>query len=160
MIEKQNRKIKQLYKILEYHPISKFHWQIRERNIQQSLQKEFDAIGYLLQFNVSQHNSSSLFIDFCLKDGLEYDKLDWPFRFKFITIYSNSPIGENVFKSEVIEVQRGDLASKFSIATIPNVFLLSLSFIYPQLEKRISEVALILWRINNTKLCDNPLLLV
>ena len=25
---------------------------------------------------------------------------------------------------------------------------------------RISEVALILWRINNTKICDNPLLLV
>ena len=25
---------------------------------------------------------------------------------------------------------------------------------------RISEVALIIWRINNTKICDNPLLLV
>ena len=135
VIEKQNRKIKQLYKILEYHPIIKFHWRIGVNlsKIQQSFQKEFDAIGYLLQFNVSQHNSS-LLLDFCLKDGLEYDKLDWPFRSKFITIYSNSPIVENVFKSEVIEVQRGDLASKFSIAPIPNVFLLSLSVIYPQLE--------------------------
>ena len=25
---------------------------------------------------------------------------------------------------------------------------------------RISEVALIIWKINNTKICDNPLLLV
>ena len=114
---------KKFRRILEYYPI-KFHWKIGEslRNIQQPLQKEFDAIGYLMQFNVSQHNYS-LLIDFCLKNGLEYDKLDWPFRVKFIThfIHRNYPNDKIEFMSKLIEVQRGDLVSKFSIATIPRL---------------------------------------
>ena len=111
---KQNEK--QLRRCSDYPPI-KFIWQIMRGR--QSLQKEFDAMGYLIQFNT--HNYSSLLLDFCLKDGLEYDKLDWPFRAKFITRSSFSN-DKTEFKSEVIEVQRGDLTSKFSIATIPYAY--------------------------------------
>ena len=123
--EMLNRKIKQLYRTLEYSPIIKFHWRIGVNlcNIQQSLQKEFDAIGYLLQFELSlpMHDSPVL-LHFCLKDGLEYDKLDWPFRAKFITPYSDKFNVKREYKSEMIEVQRGDFTSKFSIATIPSAY--------------------------------------
>ena len=133
VIEKQNAKIGKMSqefgvlttskRLLEYYPI-KFNWQIKEnRNFQQPFQKEFDAMGYLIQFNLSKHkHDSSLLLDFCLKDGLEYDKLDWPFRAKFITHYSSNRFGNGELKSEVIEVQRGDLASNFCIATIPYAY--------------------------------------
>ena len=113
---------KQLRRCSDYSPI-KFIWKVRVSRIQQSLQKECDAIGYLIQFNLSKRKYSPLLLDFCLKDGLEYDKLDWPFRAKFVILYSNNLFMEEELKSEVIEVQRGDLASKFNIATITGGFM-------------------------------------
>ena len=83
----------------------------------------FDVFGYLIQFTLMFHNNS-LLTDFCLKDGLDNDRLDWPFRAKFtVRLITTQPMirprESDKFRSEVIGVSREDLASNFRIATIP-----------------------------------------
>ena len=104
-----------------------FYWEIPDVRWfppQFTPEKEFDANGYLIQFNLI-HCNGSLLMDFCLKDGLDYDRLDWPFRAKFVVQLitpSHSvrlPRESAKIRSEVIEVERKDLASNFRIATIP-----------------------------------------
>ena len=126
-IERMSRDIISLKKKL-INPIT-FHWEIAYDVIsicqQFTQEKEFDAFGYLLQFNLMFHNNS-LLMDFCLKDGLDYDRLDWPFRAKFVvhfitpSPYATLPRESEKIMSEVIEVERNDLASSFRIATIPD----------------------------------------
>ena len=106
----------------------KFHWEIafdiRNSRQHSTHEKEFDANGYLIQFNLI-HCNGSLLMDFCLKDGVDYDRLDWPFRAKFaVQLIASShsarfPPESEEIRSEVIEVERKDLASNFRIAAIP-----------------------------------------
>ena len=102
----------------------KFRWEVPTVGRFVSHERELDANGYLIRFDLI-HRYYSLLMDFCLKDGLDYDRLDWPFRAKFV-VHLITPShsvklprkSENI-KSEVIEVERKDLASNFRIATIP-----------------------------------------
>ena len=129
-----NRSVKQLRKVPDY-PIH-LKWLMAELpSYQESIQKQFEVVGYLLQFNLI-HHGHNLVMDFCLKDGLDYYKLDWPFRAKFITrlICRNNPNDTKEFKSEEIEVQKVDLASKFRIATMTIVFGNNSFFIETELE--------------------------
>ena len=137
MVNMQNREIEtmshdiislkkcgqQLQKLIN--PIT-FHWEIAcdviSINKKFAEEKEYDAFGYLLHFNL-MFLDDSLLMDFCLKDGLDYDRLDWPFRAKFAVHFIITCLSARretkEFKSEVIKVERKDLASNFRIATIP-----------------------------------------
>ena len=115
-----------------------FYWEIpdvRSLRSQFTSEKELDANGYLIQFNLI-HRYDSLLMGFCLKDGLDYDRLDWPFRAKFV-VHLISPSHSvrlqresEKIRSEVIEVGRKDFATNFIIAAIPIIPFTPLKIAY------------------------------
>ena len=100
-----------------------FNWEIPTSLFHrghESIRREFVAVGYVFQFQATRQDNA-LQVHFCLRNGQDYDKLDWPFRAKYHTRFTsrNYPDEASEFKSEVIEKKREDLDSNDIIAVIP-----------------------------------------
>ena len=115
--------VKQLKKHTEY-PV-KLHWQIRNLpSNREFIQRQIAVAGYLLEFDLV-HLDDALLVDFCLKGASNFYELDWPFRVKFVifltitfrTLRESNDTRE--FKSEMIEVSRGDFDTQFRITSLP-----------------------------------------
>ena len=97
-----------------------FHWEISEILLYNDtpVQKEFATVGFIFQFDSVLLRGFLLQIDLLLKERMDYGEIVLPFRAKFITRWVLCNRITYGFKSEVIEKQKEDLASKFRVADL------------------------------------------
>ena len=96
---------------------TKLHWRIT--NIQKLLKtdyifsllhsEQFQDTGYNFLFKL-RYGFDPILINFCPEKGVDYDKLNWPFKAEFVTrlVCHHNPKASKEFRSKLIELEKRD----------------------------------------------------